>query len=153
MNRRLNYTEAAPAAFRALLALSNHTHESGLDRVLLDLVYLRVSQMNGCAYCIDMHAKDLRAAGVAEQRLDLLPAFREAPVYSDRERAALAWAEAVTELGKGAVPDALYEEVREHFKDDELVELTLAVGVINTWNRMNIAFRTPAGNYVPPKAR
>jgi alkylhydroperoxidase family enzyme len=109
--------------------------------------------MNGCAYCIDMHAKDLRAAGVAEQRLDLLPAFREAPVYSDRERAALAWAEAVTELGKDAVPDALFEEVRKHFEDAELVELTLAVGVINTWNRMNVAFRTPAGSYVPPKAR
>lgn len=153
MNRRIAYTTVAPGAYRALLALSEHVDKSGLDRVLLHFVFLRVSQMNGCAYCIDMHSKDLRAAGETEQRVFLLSAFREAPIYSDRERAALAWAEAVTELGKDAVPDAVFEEVRKHFKDDEIVELTLAVGVINAWNRLSIAFRTPAGGYVPPKPR
>lgn len=149
MKRRLAYPDAAPGAFRALLALSEHVQKSGLDRVILDLVYLRVSQINGCAFCIDMHAKDLRATGESEQRIFLLSAFREAPIYSERERAALAWAEAVTELGKDAVPDAVFEEVRRHFTEAELVELTLAVGVINTWNRLNVAFRTPAGSYKP----
>ena len=149
MNRRIAYNEVAPKAYRALLGLAQHVRNAGLDLTLVELVNLRVSQMNGCAFCIDMHTKELRAAGETEQRLYLLSAYREAPFYSDRERAALAWAEAVTELGKDGVPDAIYEEARRHFAENELVELTLAVIHINAWNRMNVAFRMPAGTYTP----
>lgn len=149
MTQRIAYSEVAPKAFRALLTLAQHVRNSGLEPTLVELVNLRVSQMNGCAFCIDMHTKDLRAAGETEQRLYLLSAYREAPFYSDRERAALAWAEAVTELGKDGVPDAVYEETRRHFGEAELVELTLAVIQINAWNRMNVAFRMPAGTYTP----
>jgi AhpD family alkylhydroperoxidase len=149
MTQRIAYNEVAPKAFRALLGFAQHVSNAGLDPTLVELVNLRVSQMNGCAFCIDMHTKDLRAAGETEQRLYLLSAYREAPFYSDRERAALAWAEAVTELGKDGVPDAVYEEARRHFAENELVELTLAVININAWNRMNIAFRMPAGTYTP----
>ncbi|UQA60536.1 carboxymuconolactone decarboxylase family protein [Polyangium aurulentum] len=149
MTARIAYQEAAPKAFRALLGLAQHVRTAGLDPTLVELVNLRVSQMNGCAFCIDMHTKELRAAGETEQRLYLLSAYREAPFYSDRERAALAWAEAVTELGKDGVPDAIYEEARRHFGESELVELTVAVIHINAWNRMNVAFRMPAGTYTP----
>lgn len=149
MNQRIKYTEVAPEAFRALSALQEQVGKISLDRGLVHLVYLRVSQMNGCAFCIDMHSKDLRAAGETEQRIYLLAAHREAPIYTDRERAAFAWAEAVTDLGAGHVPDAVYEEACRHFQEKELVELTLAVATINAWNRMGIAFRTPAGSYKP----
>ncbi|MDI1476340.1 carboxymuconolactone decarboxylase family protein [Polyangium sp. y55x31] len=149
MTARIAYNEVAPKAFRALLGLAQHVRSAGLEPTLIELVNLRVSQINGCAFCIDMHSKDLRAAGETEQRLYLLSAYREAPFYSDRERAALAWAEAVTELGKDGVPDVVYEEARRHFGEAELVELTLAVIHINAWNRMNVAFRMPAGTYTP----
>ncbi|MDC3955530.1 carboxymuconolactone decarboxylase family protein [Polyangium jinanense] len=149
MKQRIAYQDVAPKAFRALLALAQHVRTSGLDHKLVELVNLRVSQMNGCAFCIDMHTKELRAAGETEQRLYLLSAYREAPFYSDRERAALAWAEAVTELGKDGVSDAVYEEARRHFGEAELVELTVAVIHINAWNRMNVPFRMPAGTYTP----
>ena len=152
MTQRIDYGTAAPDALRALYALETQVRRSKLDHALVNLVYLRVSQINGCAYCIDMHTKDLRAAGETEQRLYLLPVHREAPCYSDREQAAFAWAEAVTRLGEGGVPDAVYDEARRHFGEQEMVELTLAVGTINMWNRMGIAFRTPAGSYTP-KAR
>ncbi|MDI3284262.1 carboxymuconolactone decarboxylase family protein [Polyangium sp. 15x6] len=145
MTQRLDYKTVAPQAFRTLIGLEEHVRKSGLERSLVELVYLRVSQINGCAFCIDIHTKDLRAAGEAEQRLYLLSAYREAPFYSDRERAALAWAEAVTELGRDGVPDAVFEEARRHFKDEELAELTLAVAAINVWNRLAIAFRMTVG--------
>ncbi len=118
-------------------------------RELVDLICVRVSQINGCAYCIDMHTKDLRAHGETEQRLYLLNAWRESPFYTERERAALAWAEAVTRLTEGQVPDDIYEQAREQFSKAELANLTLATVAINSWNRFNIAFRTVPGSYQP----
>ena len=128
-------------AVQAMLALQRHVNESGLEHSLLELVKMRASQINGCARCLDMHAKDARAAGETEQRLYLLDAWREAPFYTERERAALEWTEAVTKITEGHVPDAVYESVRAHFTEQELVHLTLAVVAINGWNRLNIAFR------------
>jgi AhpD family alkylhydroperoxidase len=135
------------AAYRAMRGLGAAVKESGLERSLLELVKVRVSQLNGCGYCIDMHTKDARAAGEAEQRLYLLPVWREAPVYSERERAALAWAEAVTRLGEGGVPDAVYDRAKAAFSDSELVALTLAVVEINGWNRFAISFNAVPGTY------
>ena len=122
----------------------------GLDARLQNLIKLRASQINGCAYCIDMHWKDLRAAGETEQRLYGLDAWEESPYYTDRERAVLAWTEAVTNVREGHVPDAVYEEVRKFFNEKEVADLTLCVASINTWNRMNIAARTVPGSYQPP---
>ena len=149
MSARLNYVQAAPGAFRALSQLQGYLSESGLDETLLNLVLTRASQINGCAYCLDMHTKDARVSGESEQRLYLLAGWREASCYSERERAALEWTEAVTLVADTHVPDEVYERVRPHFNDEELVNLTLAIGVINVWNRLNVAFRTPAGSYRP----
>ncbi len=125
-------------------------NESGLEHPLLELVKMRASQINGCAYCLDMHAKDARAAGETEQRLYLLDAWREAEhLYSGRERAALAWTEALTLIAEGHAPDEVYELARAQFSDAELAQLTLAIIAINGWNRLNIGFRTPAGDYQP----
>ena len=133
---------------RAMFGLNGYLMKSGkIEKNLLHLLELRVSQLNGCAYCIDMHSKDLRAAGETEQRLYLLDAWRESPVYTERERAAFAWAEAITFVTNGHVPDEVYEEVKKQFTEEEIVDLTFAVTTINTWNRLNIAFRTPAGTY------
>jgi AhpD family alkylhydroperoxidase len=144
--------DASPATqqrvFRALLGLSVHT-DTGLEPALLELVKLRASQINGCAFCLDMHTKDARAMGETEQRLYLLPAWRETGLYTERERAALAWTEALTEIAEERVPDEVYAEVRPHFTDDELAFLTLAVVAINSFNRFNVAFRMPAGSYQP----
>jgi AhpD family alkylhydroperoxidase len=150
MTPRINYVEASPGAFRALIALQTHVRRSGLDPMLEHLVYLRVSQINGCAYCVDMHDKDLRAGGETSERLALVAVWHDAHNFTPRERAALAWAEAVTRLGADAAPEALYEATRAEFGDAGLVELTLAIATINAWNRMNIAFRTPSGVYQPP---
>jgi AhpD family alkylhydroperoxidase len=149
METRLNPQKAAPEVYKAMLALESAVKATGLESNLLDLVKLRASQINGCAFCIDMHSKDLRAAGETEQRLYLLDAWREAPFYSDRERAALAWTEAVTLITDGHVPDEVYEQARKDFSDDELTKLTLAVVAINGWNRFSIAFRTVPGHYHP----
>jgi AhpD family alkylhydroperoxidase len=149
MKPRLNYTEVDPKLMRAMLALGAPVAQSGLEPALIELIDFRVSQINGCAYCLDMHSKDLRAAGETEQRLYVLEAWREAPFYSERERAALAWAEAVTLLTNKEVPDEVYEQARAQFSEQELAVLTLAVVAINGWNRLNIAFRTPAGSYQP----
>jgi AhpD family alkylhydroperoxidase len=149
MEPRIDFMSAGQGAMKAMLELANHIHKSGLDNKLIDFVNLRVSQINGCAYCIDMHWKDLRAAGETEQRLYGLDAWRESPYYDDKERAALAWAEAVTQLGEGRVPDEVFEETKRHFSDRELADLTLAVVAINGWNRLNIAFRTTPGHYRP----
>lgn len=150
MESRINYMKAAPGARDALLHLSEYVHQSGLEESLFGLVFLRASQINGCAFCIDMHWKDLRAMGQSEETLYMLDAWRESPGYTERERAALGWTEAVTLVTEGHVPDEVYQSARRQFSDAELVNLTLAIGVINTWNRMNIAFRTPAGPYRAP---
>src|SRR5690606_17690111 len=143
------HQKAAPGGFRAMISLEAYLRASGLDHRLLHMVKLRVSQMNGCAYCIDMHWKDARAAGETEQRLYGLDAWREAPYYTDRERAALEWTEAVTDITEGHVSDDVHGAVRGHFTDKELVGLTWAVVAINGWNRVAIAFRSEAGSYQP----
>ena len=149
MKQRLNYMEVDPKLIKAMFALGAPVAQSGVETSLIDLINFRVSQINGCAYCLDMHSKDLRAAGETEQRLYVLEAWREAPFYSERERAALAWAEAVTLLTNKEVPDDVYEQARAQFSEQELTTLTLAVVAINSWNRLNIAFRTEAGGYQP----
>jgi AhpD family alkylhydroperoxidase len=143
----MNYYTAAPGALKVLLGVEEYLQASRLEEKLQDLIKLRVSQINGCAYCIDMHWKDLRALGETEQRLYGLDAWEESPYYSERERAALAWAEAVTRIGEGHVPDEVFERVRPHFSDRELADLTLAVTAINSWNRLSIAFRVSPGTY------
>lgn len=132
-----------------MLGLENYVRGCGLEPDLLELVRIRASQLNGCAFCLDMHTKDARARGESEQRIYLLNAWREAPFYSARERAALAWTEAVTLLPNREVSDEVYDEAREHFSDEELANLTLAVVAINGWNRLSIAFRRPTGTYQP----
>lgn len=154
MKQRIDYRTAAPGAFAAMLGLEKYTRQSGLEHSLLELVKTRVSQINGCAYCLDMHSKDARAAGETEQRLYLLDAWREAPFYNDRERAALAWTEVLTALSSTQdVPDDVYEEARRYFDEKSLVELTMAIIAINGWNRLNVAFRTSVGDYVSPYAK
>ena len=136
-------------AARAMFSLQNEVESSGLDRLLLALVKIRASQINGCAYCIDMHTKDARLMGESEQRIYALSAWRETPFFTDRERAALEWAETVTRVSETHVPDDVYERVRQQFSESELVALTFAVVAINAWNRLAISFRAPAGTYQP----
>lgn len=148
MQERFRPDKAYPDAYKAMLALSKAVEETGLTPQLIDLVDYRVSQLNGCAFCLDMHSKDLRARGETEQRLYMISAWREVPhLYSDRERAALEWAEAVTRLDGQQVPEAVYDVASQKFSEAELTQLTLAIVAINGWNRFNVAFRTPAGNY------
>jgi AhpD family alkylhydroperoxidase len=149
METRIDLTKTGRGIFEALFGLEKYLHESGLDKKLLNFVKLRASQINGCAYCIDMHWKDMRASGETEQRLYGLDAWQESPYYSDRERAALLWTEAVTNIREGHVPDQVYEQVRGMFSEKELADLTLAVAAINSWNRLNIAARTVPGTYKP----
>jgi AhpD family alkylhydroperoxidase len=150
MKVRIEYWKVAPAPFKAMSSLEAYLRESGLDHSFLHMVKLRASQMNGCAYCIDMHWKDARAAGESEQRLYGLDAWREAPYYTERERAVLEWTEALTNVTDGHVPDAVFEAARAHLSDKELVDLTWAVAAINAWNRVAIAFRSEAGSYRAP---
>jgi AhpD family alkylhydroperoxidase len=149
MNARIDYGKAAPGVYRAMSALDDYVDSCGLEPSLLHLVRLRASQLNGCAYCIDMHWKDLRAIGDTEQRLYSLDAWRECPYYTERERAALAWTEGVTFIASGHASDALYEEVGHHFSERELADLTLVVATINAWNRLSIAGRLVPGGYEP----
>ena len=149
MEQRLNYAKAAPGAYKAMLGLEQYLQQCGLEQSLLHLVKLRASQINGCAFCLDMHWKDLRAIGETEQRLYSLDAWRECPYYSERERAALTWTEAVTLITNGHVPDGVYETVRPHFSEKELSDLTFTVATINLWNRLSIAGRTTPGTYQP----
>ncbi|MGN6295679.1 MAG: carboxymuconolactone decarboxylase family protein [Ginsengibacter sp.] len=149
MKQRIDLLEKGQKVIKALGGLSVYLAKSSLEPQLINLIDFRVSQINGCVYCLDMHSKDLRAAGETEQRLYTIAAWREAPFYSERERAALAWAEAVTRLKDGNVPDEVYEDARGQFSEEELIDLTVAVTTINTYNRINIAFRTPAGDYQP----
>ena len=141
MEQRLDFYKASPDAMKALIALEGAIARLGLDPQLLDLVKLRASQLNGCAYCVDLHAADLRKKGDTERRLYALPVWREAPFFTPRERAALAWTEALTLLPQTHAPDADFAAVREQFSERELVDLTLAIGTINTWNRLSVGFR------------
>jgi AhpD family alkylhydroperoxidase len=145
MKPRMNFYQAAPDTVKALKALENQVQCSGLEQSLIELVKTRASQINGCAYCINMHAQDARKHGETEQRIYLLNAWREAPLYSERERAALAWTEAVTLISETHAPDDVYDEVRAHFSEGETVNLTMLIAVINSWNRLAISFRL-----VPP---
>ena len=149
MQQRLSYSKTAPEGTEILRKLESYVRASGLEPDLLELVRLRASQINGCAYCIDMHTKDARTNGESEQRLYAVNAWRETSFYSDRERAALAWAEAVTRVSKSQVADEVYEQARKNFSEKELVDLTLALVAINGWNRLAISFRTPPGSYKP----
>lgn len=149
MTARINAYEKGQGAFKTLFGASAYLNKSSIGKNLIELIDYRVSQINGCAYCLDMHSKDLRHGGETEQRIYLLSAWRETDLYTPREKAALGWAEAVTELKDREVSDEAYEEARKEFSEEELVDLTLAVTMINMWNRFNIAFRTPAGNYQP----
>lgn len=149
MEARLDLRKALPEALKIMLALEAHVAQSGLDTRLLHLVKMRASQINGCAYCLDMHSKEARAEGETEQRLYALDAWSETPFFSERERAALLWTEAVTLISRDHVPDAVFDSVRQQFSDEELANLTLAITLINSWNRLNVAFRTVPGGYRP----
>src|SRR6476620_12539428 len=141
MKARMNYYQAAPETIKALVALEEQIQASGLEKSLIELVKTRASQINGCAYCIDMHTADARKHGETEQRLYLLNAWRESPLYSDRERAALAWTEALTLIAETHAPDDLYEAMRAQFSESEAVNLTVLIGAVNAWNRVAIGFR------------
>ena len=141
MKPRMNYYQAAPDTIKALVALEEQIQASGLEKSLIELVKTRASQINGCAFCINMHTQDARKLGETEQRLYMLSAWRESPLYTDRERAALAWTEAVTLIADTHAPDDLYEELRAHFSEPEMVNLTMLIGAINAWNRIAISFR------------
>jgi AhpD family alkylhydroperoxidase len=149
MEQRINFFEKGAKGLKALNSLGMYTYSCSIEKSLQNLIYFRVSQVNGCAFCLDMHAKDLRHEGETEQRLYMLNAWRDSPCYTDRERAALAWAEAVTKLSNQQVPDEVYEAARQQFSEVELVDLTYAVIAINSYNRLNIAFKTKAGDYQP----
>ena len=153
MEPRIKYAQAAPEGYRAMAGLQRYVTNSGLEHSLLELIKIRASQINGCAYCIDMHTKDARAQGETEQRIYALSAWRETPFYTGRERAALEWTEAVTLIGESHIPDELYQSVGQYFTEKELVDLTLAVIVINGWNRLAISFRSLPGSYQPVVAQ
>ena len=149
MKTRIDFTRISMQSLKPLFALGAQVEASGLEHSLLELVKMRSSQLNGCAYCLDMHTKDARAAGETEQRIYTLDAWRETPFFTDRERAALEWTEAVTLVSDTRVPDDVYERVKKQFKEEELVALTFAVIVINGWNRLNVSFKPHVGDYKP----
>ena len=148
MHARLDISKTHPASYKAMLDLQGHVNDSGLEKPLMELVKIRASQINGCAFCLDMHTRDARMHGEREVRLHLLPAWREAPVYSERERAALAWTESLTLVHETQVPDEVYELARSQFSEEELTKLSLAIVAINGWNRLAVGFRQPVGGYV-----
>jgi AhpD family alkylhydroperoxidase len=152
MEPRLDYQKAFPEGYQGLLHLEAIIRRSGLEPSLYELIKIRASQLNGCAFCLDMHTKDARAKGETEQRIYALPAWREAPFYSERERAALAWTEAITNIQQGHAPEDVYAEASTQFSEEELVPLTYAIIQINSWNRIAIAFRPEVGNYQPQTA-
>lgn len=153
MEPRLNYPTVSPEPLKLMYAVEKYLGGCGLERSLIELVKIRASQINGCAYCIDMHTQDARAEGETERRIYALNAWRETPFYTNRERAALAWTEAVTLISEGGVSDALFEETRQHFSEKELADLTWAVAVINAWNRVAISFRSVPGTYKPRRTQ
>lgn len=143
MQQRLDIAKVSPAAYQAVAALQSYVDKSGLDAKLRELIKIRASQINGCAYCLAMHTRDARKLGETDERMHLLNAWREAPVYSERERAALGWIEAITLVTQGHVPDEAFEAVRQQFSEKEIVDLTAAAIAINSWNKIAIAFRVP----------
>ena len=143
MQQRIDVTKVNPAVYQAVAALQNYVDHSALDTKLRELIKIRASQINGCAFCLAMHTRDARRLGETDERMHLLNAWREAPLYSPRERAALAWTEAITRISDGHVPDEVFDEVREQFSEKEIVDLTAAAVAINTWNRIAIALRAP----------
>ena len=147
---RIDFATVFPPSVRAMVGLQRAVDEAGLERLLLELVKMRASQINGCAYCLDMHSKDARAQGESEQRLHLLAAWREAPCYDAPEQAALAWCEDLTLISSEGAPDAVYERLEQNFSPEEIVALTLAIVAINGWNRLAISMRAPVGSYVSP---
>lgn len=149
MKERLNYSKVSPNALKAMLELEKYVATSGLERTLYELVKTRASQINGCAYCLDMHTKDARKAGETEQRLYALSAWRETPFFTERERAALEWTEALTVISENDVPDSLYDSVHKYFDEKEIVALSMAIVAINGWNRLAIGFRMVPGSYNP----
>ncbi|MGH9325631.1 MAG: carboxymuconolactone decarboxylase family protein [Terriglobia bacterium] len=152
MANRIDYEKVARGAVNAMLAIERYVRNSGLEPSLLELVRLRASQINGCAFCVDMHTKDARARGESEQRLYAVAVWEDTPFFTERERAALAWTEAVTRISDTRVPDEVYEQACKHFSEKELVDLTLAVIAINGWNRLSVSFRKEAGTYQPVAA-
>jgi AhpD family alkylhydroperoxidase len=152
MEARMDYRKTAPEGLAAFRNLQTYVDSCGLDHSPMELVKARASQINGCAYCLDMHTKNALAAGEAEQRLYALAAWRETPFFSDRERAALAWTEAVTQIAPERVDDQLYKQLQTYFSEKEIVDLTLVIIAINGWNRLAIPFRTPPGSYQPPRS-
>lgn len=149
MENRISFFEKGQGAIKAMYGLGAYLAKSPVEKQLLHLIEFRVSQINGCAFCLDMHSKDLRAEGESEQRLYALDAWRDTDFYTDRERAALAWAEAVTRITGNTVSDEVYKEALKQFSEEELIDLTMAVITINSYNRINIAFRPPVGDYQP----
>ncbi len=152
MQPRIDYAKYGQEALKSMLGLENYISESGLDRGLVNLMKMRASQINGCAYCIDMHSIDARALGESEQRLYALDAWRETPFFSDRERAALEWTEAITRVSESHVPDAAFEELKKYFSEKEIVDLTVVATTINMWNRVAISMRAVPGHYHPAKS-
>lgn len=151
MEARMDYSQAAPGAMKAMNALEVYLARCGLEPSLKELVRLRASQINGCAYCVDMHSLDARAGGETEQRLYALPVWQETPFFTERERAALLWTEKLTLISIDHVPDEVFKQVREHFTEEELANLTLAIATINAWNRFGISFRDEPGHHTPRK--
>lgn len=151
MQQRLDFPKVSPDAYKAMAALEACVRQSGLESSLLELVKTRASQINHCAFCLDMHTQDARAHGETERRLYTLPAWRETPFFTDRERAALAWTESLTNVAQSHVPDDVYEAACKHFTEKELADLSLAIVAINGWNRLSVAFRKPPGTYQPAK--
>ncbi|MFA7615180.1 MAG: carboxymuconolactone decarboxylase family protein [Moheibacter sp.] len=149
MEERLDYFKIDPEAPKGLMEMEKYMIKSGFDKKLYHLIKLRASQLNGCAYCLDMHTKDAMKMGDTVQRLVGLDAWRESPYYTDKERAALEWTEAITLISQDHISDEIYENVRKHFSEQELLQLTIGIIAINGWNRLAIPFRTPAGNYEP----
>jgi AhpD family alkylhydroperoxidase len=153
MEARLDYSKASPEAFKAMVQMEGVVRRSGIDPKLLELIKIRASQLNGCAYCIDMHTKDARFKGETEQRIYALDAWRETPFYTEKERAALRWTEALTNIQEGHAPDAAYDELSQNFREEERVNLTLAITTINAWNRIATGFRLVPGSYEPNASR
>ncbi len=153
MEARLDYTKASPEAYKAMVQMEGVVRRSGIDPKLLELIKIRASQLNGCAYCIDMHTKDARFKGENEQRIYALDAWRETPFFTQTERAALAWAEALTNIQIGHTPDAVYQELSRNFTEADIVNLTLAITTVNSWNRIAIGFRVVPGSYQPNASR
>jgi AhpD family alkylhydroperoxidase len=149
MTARIDYRQASPGAVQAMLGLEKHMSTTRIEKALYELIKIRASQINGCAYCLDMHTQDARVGGETEQRIHALSAWRETPFFTERERAALAWTEAVTLIAFERVPDALFDEARSQFSETELVDLTIGVNAINGWNRIAVAFRLVPGVYKP----